>query len=234
MTISELHRSERPRILDLFCCEGGAGEGYRRAGFEVVGVDKHPMPANPHEFVQADALEYLAEHGHEFDVVHASPPCQLFSVATKAWNGRIRRAEHVNLIPPVRALLRAWGGPYVIENVPGAPLENPVQLCGSSFGLAVRRHRLFESNVPIMTPGCAHHLQTEPKYPPTRSDRTRGATVVSVFGAGGGRAKNAELWATAMGIDWMTKHGLAQAIPPAYTEFLGGYMLGALELEAAA
>jgi DNA (cytosine-5)-methyltransferase 1 len=100
-----------------------------------------------------------------------------------------------------------------------------VQLCGSSFGLAVRRHRLFESNVPIMGMPCAHHLQREAKYPATRSDRTKPATVVSVFGAGGGRAKNAELWAQAMDIDWMTKHGLAQAIPPAMTEYVGHYLM---------
>jgi DNA (cytosine-5)-methyltransferase 1 len=213
------------KLLDLFCCEGGAGEGYRRAGFDITGVDINPMPANPHRFIQADALEYLAAHGHEYDVIHASPPCQAFSVATKAWNGKIKHAEHPNLIPPVRELLKAWGGPYVIENVVGAPLEDAVQLCGSSFGLAVRRHRLFESNVPIMALPCAHHLQREAKYPPTRSDRTNLSPVVSVFGAGGGRAKNAALWATAMGIDWMTKHGLAQAIPPAYTEHIGGYLM---------
>jgi DNA (cytosine-5)-methyltransferase 1 len=216
------------KLLDLFCCEGGAGQGYRRAGFDIVGVDIAPQPANPHEFVQADALDYLRRHASEFDAIHASPPCQAFSVATKAWNGRIKRAEHVNLIPPVRDLLRAWGGPYVIENVPGAPLVNPLQLCGSSFGLAVQRHRLFETNFALMAPPCAHHLQAERKYPPTRSDRTELARVVSVFGAGGGRAKNAALWAEAMGIDWMTKHGLAQAIPPAYTEHIGHYLMAAL------
>lgn len=224
----------RPRLLDLFCCQGGAGEGYRRAGFDVTGVDIEPQPRNPHRFIQADAIEYLAEHGHEYDAVHASPPCQAFSVATKAWNGRIKRAEHVNRIPPVRELVQELGKPFVIENVPGAPLIDPVQLCGSSFGLAVRRHRLFETNVSMLVPPCAHHLQTEPKYPPTRSDRTRGATVVSVFGAGGGRAKNAALWAEAMGIDWMDKYGLAQAIPPAYTEFIGGQLLTQLEIGVAA
>jgi DNA (cytosine-5)-methyltransferase 1 len=223
--------SNRPRLLDLFCCEGGAGEGYRRAGFDIVGVDIDPMPTNPHTFIQADALEYLAAHGHEYDAIHASPPCQAFSVATKAWNGRINRAEHVNHIPAVRELLIAWGGPYIIENVPGAPLFNPIQLCGSSFGLAVQRHRLFESNVPMMGRPCAHHLQQERKYPPTRSDRTELARVVSVFGAGGGRAKNAALWAEAMQIEWMTKHGLAQAIPPAYTEYLGEYLLAAVNQE---
>jgi DNA (cytosine-5)-methyltransferase 1 len=223
----------RRRLVDGFCCEGGAGEGYARAGFDVTGVDIEPQPANPHRFIQADAIDYLREHLNEYDAAHVSPPCQAFSVATKAWNGRIKRAEHVNLIPEVRAILKAWGGPYVIENVPGSPLESPIQLCGSSFGLAVQRHRLFESNVPLMAAPCAHHLQQERKYPPTRSDRTTPARVVSVFGAGGGRAKNAALWAEAMGIDWMTKHGLAQAIPPSYTEFIGLQLMAALERQAA-
>jgi DNA (cytosine-5)-methyltransferase 1 len=227
--------------LDVYACQGGAGEGYLRAGFSrVVSVDVDDQPRNPHEFHRADALEVLrelAESGEVLGVrpafVHASPPCQLFSVATKAWNGRIKRAEHQELVTPTRELLREWGGAYVIENVPGAPLENAVQLCGSSFGLAVRRHRLFESNVPLMALPCAHHLQQERKYPPTRSDRTNLSPVVSVFGAGGGRAKNAALWAEAMRIDWMDKAGLAQAIPPDYTEFLGLQVLEHLAREAA-
>jgi DNA (cytosine-5)-methyltransferase 1 len=228
----------RPLLLDLFCGAGGAGEGYKRAGFDVVGVDHRPQPRYPFEFWQADALEFLGRlvaGGSpggwvlgDFAAVHASPPCQAYSVATKAWNGRIKRAEHPDLVVPTRELLGAAGLPYVIENVPGAPLLNPVTLCGSSFGLAVRRHRLFESDVPIMAQPCAHHLQATRLYPPTRSDRTAMARVVSVFGAGGGRAKHAGLWAAAMGIDWMLKDELAQAIPPAYTEHIGGYLLAAV------
>jgi DNA (cytosine-5)-methyltransferase 1 len=222
-----------PRLLDLFCGAGGCSVGYARAGFEVVGVDIEPQPNYPYEFAMAHALhslEHLIESGavSRYDAIHASPPCQAYSVATKAWNGRIKRADHADLVGPTRDLLKASGLPYVIENVPGAPLENPIQLCGSSFGLAVRRHRLFESNVPMMAPACAHHLQAERKYPPTRSDRTNLSPVVSVFGAGGGRAKNAELWAEAMGIDWMSKPELAQAIPPVYTEHVGGYLLAAV------
>jgi DNA (cytosine-5)-methyltransferase 1 len=219
----------RPRLLDLFCGAGGCSVGYHRAGFDVVGVDIEPQPNYPFEFHQADALTFPPD---EFDAIHASPPCQAYSVATKAWNGRIKRAEHVDLVAPTRRHLQGWGGLYVIENVPGAPLENAIQLCGSSFGLAVRRHRLFESNVSMMAPPCAHHLQAERKYPPTRSDRTALSPVVSVFGAGGGRAKNAALWATAMGIDWMDKRGLAQAIPPAYTEHIGGYLMAELRCAA--
>lgn len=221
-----------PRLLDLFCCQGGAGEGYRHAGFDVTGVDIKPQPRNPHRFIQADALEYVAAHGHEYDAIHASPPCQAFSVATKAWNGRINRDAHPDLIDATRTLLRATGRPYVIENVVGAPLTDATMLCGSSFGLAVRRHRLFECSFALMAPPCAHHLQTEAKYPPTRSDRTKLSPVVSVFGAGGGQGKNKDLWAMAMQIDWMDKHGLAQAIPPAYTEHIGGYLMAAVRSAA--
>jgi DNA (cytosine-5)-methyltransferase 1 len=221
----------KPRLLDLFCGAGGCSVGYHRAGFDVVGVDIAPQPNYPFEFHRADALTFPLDG---FDAIHASPPCQAFSVATKAWNGRIKRAAHPDLLPSMRARLQEWGRPYAIENVPGAPLENAVQLCGSSFGLAVRRHRLFESNVPIMAPPCAHHLQTERKYPPTRSDRVNLSPVVSVFGAGGGRAKNAALWAEAMRIDWMDKRELAQAIPPAYTEHIGHYLLAAVRARAAA
>jgi DNA (cytosine-5)-methyltransferase 1 len=241
----------KPRLLDLFCGAGGAAVGYARAGFEVVGVDINPQPNFPFPFRQDDALDvlrflidgkrFMSDRGecwdflglHDFDAIHASPPCQAYSVATKAWNGRIKRAEHPDLVAPTRELLQATGLPYVIENVPGAPLENPIMLCGSSFGLDVRRHRLFETNWPIMASPCAHHLQQERKFPPTRSDRTTPARVVSVFGAGGGRAKNFELWKDAMQIDWMDKRELCEAIPPAYTEFIGHQLLAHVQRRAA-
>lgn len=223
----------KPRLLDLFCGAGGAAMGYHRAGFEVIGVDIAHQPNYPFQSIEADALEVLGDliggwQRSDFAAIHASPPCQAYSVATKAWNGRIKRAEHPDLVEPVRKLLDETGLPYVIENVPGAPLVGAITLCGSSFGLAVRRHRLFESNVALMAAPCAHHLQMERKYPPTRSDRTTPARVVSVFGAGGGRAKNAALWAEAMDIGWMSKHELAEAIPPAYTEHIGTQLLASL------
>ena len=223
----------RPRLLDLFCGAGGAAVGYHRAGFDVVGVDNRPQPRYPFEFVQDDALKVLEGYSMwsragTFDAIHASPPCQAYSVATKAWNGRIKRVEHPDLVGPTRDLLEQTGLPYVIENVPGAPLRNPIQLCGSSFGLDVRRHRLFETNWSIMAMPCAHHLQQERRFPPTRSDRTTPARVVSVFGAGGGRAKNFELWKDAMNIDWMDKRELAEAIPPDMTEFLGAQLMAHL------
>ena len=230
----------RPRLLDLFCGAGGAAVGYHRAGFDVVGVDIRPQPNYPFEFVQADALEFIGDGSwldyegvRVFDAIHASPPCQAYSVATKAWNGRIKRADHPDLVGPTRDLLEQTGLPWVIENVPGAPLRNAIQLCGSSFGLDVRRHRLFETNWPVMAAPCAHYLQQERRFPPTRSDRTTPARVVSVFGAGGGRAKNFELWKEAMDVDWMDKRELAEAIPPAMTEFLGAQLLAHLGSVAA-
>jgi DNA (cytosine-5)-methyltransferase 1 len=136
------------RLLDLFCCEGGAGEGYRRAGFEVTGVDIEHRDYKPGKFVQADALAYLLEHGHEYDAIHASPPCQAYSNGGNS--ARVRaQADRPRLIDPIRAALDALGKPYVIENVAGAvrvgALRCDVLLCGSMFpGLAVQRHRAFE------------------------------------------------------------------------------------------
>lgn len=217
----------KPRLLDLFCCQGGAGEGYRRAGFDVTGVDIEPQPRNPHRFVQADALEYLAAHGHEFDAIHASPPCQAHSTL----KARHRDTHHPDLVDATRALLDVIAVPYVIENVVGAPLQNPVMLCGSSFGLDVRRHRLFESTVPLMAMPCAHHWQTA-RFDVYEHGKWIKSPVVRVYGTGGGKAR--EHWADAMGIDWMDDAGLAQAIPPAYTEHIGAQLLQHLTLDVAA
>jgi DNA (cytosine-5)-methyltransferase 1 len=227
-------------LLDLFCGAGGAAMGYHRAGWEVVGVDIAPQPNYPFEFHQGDALEYLtalralvtAGFTAAFDAVHASPPCQAHVRGFAALNDQLGRGTRVSLIDPTRELLRAGELPYVIENVEGAPLINPVRLCGSSFRLPLRRHRLFESNIALMVPPCDHSWQTEKRY--WSSFRGDGrpqfeSRVVQVYGNGGG----SEHWADAMGIDWMTKKELAQAIPPAYTEHVGGYLLRALNVAEA-
>lgn len=195
----------RPRLLDLFCGAGGAARGYQLAGFEVVGVDVRPQPRYAGDrFLQADVMEVgldalLRELG-PLDAVHASPPCQWASRAT-AWRGR--RADHVNLIPPTRDMLFAAGLPYIIENVQEARghLRNPLLLCGSMFGIAVERHRYFETNWPVWQPAsCAH--------------------VGLLAFDHGGTATESE-YRAAMGCEWMTVHEARQAIPPAYTEWIG-------------
>ena len=215
------HRIVSLRLLDLFCCAGGAGEGYRRAGFDVTGVDIEPQPNNPHTFIQANALEYLAAHGSEYDAIHASPPCQGYSNLKAMHPGK----EYPMLIEPVRELLKSIGKPYVIENVEGAPLQeysdlfgnHGVVLCGSMFGLGVdsgflRRHRIFETSFPLPQPACNHR-----------------GPAVGVYGHGGHTGKHRMLYrkeaAAAMKIDWMNRDEMCQAIPPAYTEFIGRYLL---------
>ena len=211
------------RLLDLFCGAGGAGEGYRRAGFDVTGVDIKPMPNNPHTFIQADALDYLAAHGHEYDVIHASPPCQAYSVTRNIGHD----ADYPDLISPLRELLVASECPYVIENVPGAPLHTTITLCGTMFGLKVYRHRLFESNVMLFQPAHPKHTETIGKA--GRGPNPNGWMSVS------GNIVNPEAGRAAMGVDWwMTRNELSQAIPPAYTEYIGKQLLTAMQrMEAA-
>jgi DNA (cytosine-5)-methyltransferase 1 len=182
--------------------------GYSRAGFDVVGVDINPQPHYPFEFYQADALEYLAEHGSEFDVIHASPPCQRYSAMTNGrWQDRVE--EHPDLIEPTRILLIKSGKPYVIENVPGAPLLNPVLLCGTMFyletpsGNQLRRHRYFECSFRVpLTPPCQHNnLSAVGVYgggqnPARRKRRYKSEGEEKDFGI---KAR-----ALVMGIDWMT------------------------------
>lgn len=234
-----LHQSARPRLLDLFCGAGGCSKGFDTAGFECVGVDVEPMARYPYEFWQADALEVLCDlaetgeiMGHTFHAVHASPPCPAYANISKQ-QGTAHR--HPRLIEPVRELLKEIGLPYVIENVPGAPLENPIQLCGSSFGLRVRRHRLFECSFPVMAPPCAHGWQR------SNNNRIRSGyvppvdSVVPVYG-GGQAGFDVATCREAMGIDWMMTDELNNAIPPAYTEHVGRYLLGEVQArtEAAA
>ena len=208
----------KPRLLDLFCGAGGASVGYHRAGFDVVGVDINPQPRYPFEFVQGDALAFADIWGHEFDVIHASPPCQRYSTMTA------QADKHPDLVGPVRDLLIATRRHYVIENVPQAPLVDPVILCGSAFGLRVRRHRAFESNLPIVGTDCYHAEQGRPvgvygQHPDRRQyfrpDGTQRGTKATTLG----HARRA------MGIDWMEWPELAESIPPAYTEYIGGQLL---------
>lgn len=214
----------KPTIVDLFCKAGGCTRGYQLAGFRTVGVD---IEAQPHycgdEFIQADALEFPLAG---FDAVHASPPCQRFSTQSQG-----HKMNHPDLIDPIREVLRRSKLPYVIENVPQAPLREPVRLCGSSFGLGVRRHRHFETNWELEGLRCNHASQP-PKYRVYDHGKWYVARTVPVYGTGGGKAK--EHWADAMGIDWMTHAEMAEAIPPAFTEFIGAQLHDYLENRAAA
>lgn len=222
VTPFKLGRTEKPRLLDLFCCAGGAGEGYVRAGFDVLGVDIVPRPSNPHPFLQADALALKPEFIASFDAIHASPPCQSYSDLAK----RNRNAhEWPRLIEPVREMLIASGKPYIIENVEGAPLRNPVVLCGTMFpGLRVLRHRLFEANFEIVAPAHKKHpkVHTFDKRKSHFGKTNEWTDFVQVTGGG-----NCTLAAArdAMGIDWMTKGEINEAIPPAYTELIGRQLM---------
>lgn len=212
----------KPLLLDLFCCAGGAGVGYQRAGFDVVGVDIVPRPNYPLPFIQADAMELDPKFVALFDAIHASPPCQSYSDLAKR-NGNAD--EWPRLIEPVREMLRASGRPYVIENVEGSPLKNPVVLCGTMFdGLRVLRHRLFEANFPITPPPHKKHpkVHTFDKRKSHFGKTNEWTDFVQVTGGG-----NCSLAAAreAMGIDWMTKGEINEAIPPAYTELIGRQLL---------
>jgi DNA (cytosine-5)-methyltransferase 1 len=218
------------RILDLFCCEGGAAAGYSKAGFEVVGVDLEPKFGKryPFEFHAADALQYVKEHAHEFDAIHASPPCQAYSVTR---NSHTRK--HPELIEPTRKALIATGLPYVIENVTGAPLHNPITLCGRMFGLeaidddgekvVMDRHRLFESNIELTQPEHKLHdkaVQVAGSYGGARRDKFEARYVRK-----GGYVPSKKVQESLLGIDWMTQYGLYQSLPPIYTEFVGKQLI---------
>ena len=207
------------RILDLFCGAGGAGMGYHRAGFEVVGVDIAPQPDYPFEFVQDDALEHLVAHWGAYDAIHTSPPCQASSALTKGTNaGR----QYVNLIPATRALLADLPVPTVIENVQGSDLRRDLTLCGEMFGLDVIRHRYFEVSVPVTQP---EHIPHRGRVSGMRHGVWYEGPYAAVYGNGGGKGSVAR-WQEAMGIDWTAnRKSIAEAIPPAYTEYVGAQLL---------
>lgn len=209
----------KPVLADLFCGAGGAARGYQLAGFHVIGFDIKPQPNYAgDEFYQGDAFDVPLLH--HFDAIHASPPCQFFTAYR-------RRGEGVgdgypDLIDATRLVLKRTGKPWVIENVPGAPLRSPVQLCGSSFGLDVRRHRLFETSFPLMVPPCAHGLQRPRFKQATNRTNLRKTVEVGVWRI------PLDVQQAAMGIDWMTLEELSEAIPPVYTEHIGRALLASM------
>lgn len=212
----------KPRLLDLFCCAGGAGVGYARAGFEVVGVDIEPQPRYPFEFIQADALGLDPEFVATFDAIHASPPCQSYSDLAKR-NGNADAWPR--LIDPTRDLLIASGRPWVIENVEGAPLRNPVVLCGTMFpGLRVLRHRLFEANFPIVAPPHGKHPKVH-TFDKRKSHYGKTNDMIDFVQVTGGGNCTIAAAKDAMGITWMTKNEMNESIPPAYTKLIGEQLL---------
>lgn len=215
------------KILDLFCGAGGAGKGYKDAGFHVTGVDIEPQPDYAGDvFIQGDALAYLAAHGHEYEGVHASPPCQASCTLTKGTN---KGNEYLNLIPATRALLALLDKPTVIENVQGSDLRRDLTLCGEMFGLGVIRHRYFEVDGWQASP--IPHKPHRGRVAGYRHGLWYDGPYFAVYGEGGGKGTVAQ-WQEAMGIDWTSnRKSIAEAIPPAYTRFIGGQLLQQLDAE---
>lgn len=234
----------QPILLDLYSCAGGMAKGYTDAGFSVFGVDIDPQPNYPYPFHQGDALAVLDQlasgagvlftdrdgttaevFGEQIQVRHASPPCQGYLNLGAVNRALGRRYEHEQLIGVTRDLLLASGGPYVIENVADArtQLLDPVRICGTGLGRPIRRHRLFESNLPLVGVACNHGAYAEPKY--WTGWRPKGehrlSTVVQIYGNAGGR----EHWPAALGVDWMTAKEMTECVPPSYAEHLGRQIL---------
>jgi DNA (cytosine-5)-methyltransferase 1 len=217
----------RPRLLDLFCGAGGAAMGYHRAGFDIVGVDINPQPHYPFQFIQADARVFAFDYGEAFDAIHASPPCQAKTTMSNRWRGQGGVADsHPDLLSTTWHLLEKTGLPVVIENVNGygtGALPLPwIRLHGGMFGLGVHRPRIFWSNCLLLEPTAAavkDPVGVYGKAPDGRRlfDRADGTTQRA--------ASSTEEAQQAMGMDWADWHGVKEAIPPAYTEWIGRQLL---------
>lgn len=206
--------SRKPKALDLFSGAGGVSVGLERAGFDVTGVDIEPQPRYPFKFIHADALDVDLSG---FDFLWGSPPCQLFTTLK-----HLTTKEYKDLIEPIRERFKASGKPYIIENVPGAPLVNPIMLCGAMFGLRVYRHRLFESNIELKEPAHPLHLQKVVKC----GRKPKPGDFVSIAG----NVSDTKYCGRAMGITWMNQSEIGEAIPPAYSEFLAHQVLDYFEM----
>jgi DNA (cytosine-5)-methyltransferase 1 len=221
----------RPLVLDAYCCQGGASRGYDLAGFNVVGVDlfqEHSQKRYPYPSFKGDAVAFILKFGHLFAFIHASPPCQHASAGTRTLRAK-GKSPHLNLIPATREALKAVGVPYIIENVKGADLIDPVQLCGTSFELCavdtdgtkleMWRHRLFESNLPIEGTECDHGWfspQVAGAYGGARRDKDEARNVRH-----GGYVPSIPVLQRLLKIDWMTQAAMFQALPPHYTLHFG-------------
>lgn len=205
----------KPRLLDLFCCAGGAARGYQLAGFHVTGIDIKPQPRYIGDvFIQADALEYVAKHGHEYDVINSSPPCEYYAPPTKQWRKLGR--HYPDLIAKTREALQATGKPYIIENVPEAPLRNPTILSAELFGLNIARVRAFETSFPL-----PFVLLPPPRKPVKMGRPVKEGDVVFPVGHFSG----VDYVRQQTGCYWMNQTELAEAIPPAMTQWIGERIL---------
>ncbi|WP_198358449.1 DNA cytosine methyltransferase [Streptomyces fildesensis] len=214
-----IRRSRRPRLLDAFCCQGGAAKGYADARFDVTGIDLNPQPRYPFTFIQGDAVAFIRAHGADFDFIHASPPCQHDSDCQ-----RIQNRTHPDLITPTRAALESTGRPWVMENVKGArhKLHEPVMLCGTMFGLQTYRHRYFETGggFPLTPPQHPVHTAPQAKMGRPVPDGWYGQFV--------GNFSGVDLARRVMGVPWMNRDGIRECIPPAYSEWIGAQLPASL------
>ncbi|MGW1226093.1 SAM-dependent methyltransferase [Streptomyces sp. NPDC002530] len=220
-----LRRERALSVLDAYCCQGGASMGYRHAGFDVTGIDKDPQPRYPLTFVQGDAIEFIREHGHEFDFIHASPPCQFDSDCQ-----RIQGRDHPDLIGPTRDALTATGRPWVMENVRGAAakLHQPVMLCGTMFGISTYRHRYFETGGGFTLPQPHHPAHTAPQAKMGRP------IPPGWYGQFVGNFSGVDLARRVMGVPWMNRDGIRECIPPAYAQWIGTHARHSLRATAVA
>jgi DNA (cytosine-5)-methyltransferase 1 len=212
----------KPLLLDLYCGAGGSAMGYNRAGFDIIGVDINKQPNFPFEFIQEDAITYATKNYLKFDAIHASPPCQAYTRKNYNWGrSRTYHYDHPDLLEPTRSILTEIGLPYVIENLPEAPMNGSLTLCGTMFGLKITKHRIFEANwpLPLLVPISCNHTNT--------------------YNPWSGSGRSAEKLREAQGTPWIPSSGgasrkegrtgdLFNAIPPAYTEFIGSYLLSYL------
>lgn len=225
-------KNGKPRLLDMYCGLGGATKGYQDAGFHVLGVDNKPQPDYcGDEFVQADAIRWALKNRRRYDVVHASPPCQDHCLLTAGNRARGLFDNHTNMVEPTRRALQRIGKLWVIENVPQAPMRRDVELCGLMFGLNLFRHRIFETS--------GFHIP-QPEHVPHGDRRVLGyrhgvlqeGDIMGVYGSGGMKG-TLPMWQEAMGIAWSRSwKGLSGAIPPAYTSYLGQYLMKELLAQA--
>ena len=204
-----------PKLLDLFCGGGGASYGYELAGWSVTGVDIVPQPKYRGQFIQADAFDYLRRHHNKYDVIHASPPCQAYSKASMQF--RLKGKRYPDFIVLLREYFKQHNIPYVIENVPGSPLINPVILCGTMFGLQTYRHRLFESNWPIIQPKHPQHIAPNARM----GRKPKSHEFIQYVGHFSG----VKIVQDMTGLHWLGQKELAQSIPPQYTKYIGHQLL---------